>query len=430
MDGGTYSFYVRSNHAFTVTVPTGGDPKNIITFQSFTENSPNTGAGTPVSFTLIDDMTNKSILEADVTLIINPVTPGDFLPKKVIVTGCSNVQPESNSYLLASGDIGILIPVVRCNHSDLGTSRLGSTEAFTSQLVWTDNDKRVSANSAVRAYCALGTGSGGYVYVKPGTGTGNAVIAIKNTADQILWSWHAWVCSPSDMPAVTSPNGFVDRNLGATTKTPGLVSTLGLHYQWGRKDPFPASASVSSDVERTLYTETGTTRIELKIAGNGDATTGNLDIAVANPLTYYCGTNYDHPDWYSYSTQIINNYLWRVDQKTVYDPCPQGWRVVPSHDNFDLTFENFQWNADTKGRTSATCGGFYPAAGFRSSYATQANAAGTLRVTGTHIYMWISNKKNDTTSQSIVVSNTDGESDPIKRQNTRANGYPVRCIEE
>jgi hypothetical protein len=145
----------------------------------------------------------------------------------------------------------------------------------------------VAVNSAVRKYGPVGTGSGGYLYVKPGAGTGNAVIAIKNTSDQILWSWHAWVCS--DKPVVSGTKGFMDRNLGATTKTPGLPSTLGLHYEWGRKDPFPGSASITSSVERTLYTETGTVQIKIEIVGEGDSTTGNLDIAVANPLTYYCG---------------------------------------------------------------------------------------------------------------------------------------------
>ena len=36
---------------------------------------------------------------------------------------------------------------------------------------------------------------------------------------------------------------MMDRNLGATSATPGNVGSLGLLYQWGRKDPFLGSSS-------------------------------------------------------------------------------------------------------------------------------------------------------------------------------------------
>lgn len=42
----------------------------------------------------------------------------------------------------------------------------------------------------------------------------------------------------------------MDRNLGATTSEPNLGTTQGLHYQFGRKDPF--SGSLSYDGERTI----------------------------------------------------------------------------------------------------------------------------------------------------------------------------------
>jgi len=47
----------------------------------------------------------------------------------------------------------------------------------------------------------------------------------------------------------------MDRNLGAATVTTNTVSTLGLLYQWGRKDPFPGSSSTSDEEEPTIYNE-------------------------------------------------------------------------------------------------------------------------------------------------------------------------------
>ena len=79
---------------------------------------------------------------------------------------------------------------------------------------------------------------------------GNAVIAVKDASGTILWSWHIWL---TDQPqGHTYNNGAVvmmDRNLGATSATPGDVGALGLLYQWGRKDPFLGSSSISDDIE-------------------------------------------------------------------------------------------------------------------------------------------------------------------------------------
>ena len=45
------------------------------------------------------------------------------------------------------------------------------------------------------------------------------------------------------------------RNLGAATVTTNTVSTLGLLYQWGRKDLFLGSSSTSDEEEPTIYNE-------------------------------------------------------------------------------------------------------------------------------------------------------------------------------
>ena len=37
----------------------------------------------------------------------------------------------------------------------------------------------------------------------------------------------------------------MDRNLGAISATRGDVGAIGLYYQWGRKDPFLGSSSIS-----------------------------------------------------------------------------------------------------------------------------------------------------------------------------------------
>ncbi len=55
---------------------------------------------------------------------------------------------------------------------------------------------------------------------------------------QVAWSWHIWrTDAPAEKEAAAGCT-ILDRNLGATSVTPGDVSSYGLYYQWGRKDPF------------------------------------------------------------------------------------------------------------------------------------------------------------------------------------------------
>ena len=76
---------------------------------------------------------------------------------------------------------------------------------------------------------------------------GNAVVAAKDASGNILWSWHIWLTDQPEAHVYRNNAGtMMDRNLGATSATPGEVGALGLLYQWGRKDPFLGSTSISS----------------------------------------------------------------------------------------------------------------------------------------------------------------------------------------
>ena len=76
---------------------------------------------------------------------------------------------------------------------------------------------------------------------------GNAVIAVRDDLGNILWSWHIWLTDqPQGQEYYNGAGTMMDRNLGATSATPGYVVALGLLYQWGRKDPFLGSSSISS----------------------------------------------------------------------------------------------------------------------------------------------------------------------------------------
>lgn len=147
-------------------------------------------------------------------------------------------------------------------------------------------------------------------------GVGNAVIAVYSGEDgtgDILWSWHIW--KPEETVAdqkYSDTYTLMDRNLGACTKlsTSNVNASSGAYYQWGRKDPFFTNANSGAiTTNSTQYT----------IATSSTA----IGTAVGNPATFYANNNGKESDWLT----TANNSLWGTT-KTIYDPCPAGYRVA------------------------------------------------------------------------------------------------------
>lgn len=176
---------------------------------------------------------------------------------------------------------------------------------------------------------------------------GNALIGAfgKNSDGSInyndlLWTWHIWVCPDID----TDKDGFIsdsellatdqewvtgytfmDRNMGALGNQPGL-SSLGLLYQWGRKDPFIGAAKVSTAQSNNRMS----THLPLESKGYyWKNSSGNMSIdqTVKAPTTLINGI-IDGTDyallWGTASGLDGETY---AGNKTIYDPCPFGYRV-------------------------------------------------------------------------------------------------------
>ena len=192
---------------------------------------------------------------------------------------------------------------------------------------------------------------------------GNAVIAAKNSEGTILWSWHIWLTDQPEVHVYNKRSGLLmDRNLGATSAEPGSVGALGLLYQWGRKDPFLGSSSISYAVEAM---STGTWHIA---SMSGDY----VDEAEKNPTTFYTTSSYYQLTWES--------------QKTMSDPCPVGWRVPDEgvegfwekselyRTDFDYYSRGMNLNIEYPGLA------WYPAVGQRE------HSTGKLEQVGTYAY--------------------------------------------
>ena len=204
---------------------------------------------------------------------------------------------------------------------------------------------------------------------------GNAVIAAKDASGNILWSWHIWLTDqPQGQVYYNDAGTMMDRNLGATSATPGDVGTLGLLYQWGRKDPFLGSSSISSNVEAK-------STITWPSAVSSDSSTGTISYATANPTTFI-KSNSSNYDWYYTGSSSTDNTRWTTSEsnKSIYDPCPAGWRVPDGGDNgvwskacgSGLYFEGYPYDSTNEGMNFSRKFGadqtlWYPASGYRYS---------------------------------------------------------------
>lgn len=199
-------------------------------------------------------------------------------------------------------------------------------------LVWQDAIGLVSSVS--------GNGSEGVVVVRLADGKeGNAVVAARD-GDRIVWSWHVWVTDydpEADIFEWTDANGitykYMDRNLGALSAEKYSKESLGLMYQWGRKDPFPSGDDVESQIQKRIYDINGN-QIYMKIEERptyNDNTSTNLQLAIEHPDVFYGAPSSSWPvvDWLTDKAALQNNDLWggKTNAKTVYDPCPEGWRI-------------------------------------------------------------------------------------------------------
>ena len=268
---------------------------------------------------------------------------------------------------------------------------------------------------------------------------GNAVIALRSvlTGTPVVWSFHIWVSEINDVACSTSSMGsysLLDRNIGATS-TDGTLNSFGVNYQWGRKDPFP----------RLLVAQSGTS-VEgdaLKTAGRTPSVT--LNYSIQNPDTRVTYTSASGAKWLPTSVNGLWGYAGvhgsssdalkvKSTVKTVYDPCPAGYKVPALGYLSTIGELNTKSNAVAgKGynMSTGTSTIFFPYSGYvRVSKTTKANDYQSYRG-----YLWTVNNRSDSQGAYIFWYNADGIQ--ANKNSIGANIYtycgdalPVRCIKE
>ena len=208
---------------------------------------------------------------------------------------------------------------------------------------------------------------------------GNAVIAIKDADDTVLWSWHIWVTDAKVNETIAITNSDNDNfdvmsvNLGycngplmdyaerscqvkftAGSKTEvkiikqvaGKIQMLGnnTYYQWGRKDPLvPVIGTVreyDADWEEVIETsiltkkwyDKSTSYTEPPIGQDFGSNEDFIKGAILNPnimhQTQSGSANYRYYNLWSANCNIYGNPALTIDVvKTVYDPSPVGFKI-------------------------------------------------------------------------------------------------------
>jgi hypothetical protein len=350
----------------------------------------------------------------------------------------SSFDGMTNCYMVTPGD-DLTFPVKRAYTFDptakagegdhTTTLHVGGTHTgdFTASVLWDDNSV---INITTSPPTVAGKGKNAVVTVQTTSNSGNAVIALKVGSD-IVWSYHIWVTgyNPDNANAPehatftntynTNNNGghfiFMDRNLGATFAGTGSGKGTGLFYQWGRKDPFPATDG-----------QTATTVGSFSLAATSE-NDGTIPNTIRKPNVFYYNNNTSHNDWH-WASRIDDLWYHSNNQKTIYDPCPLGWRVPAAINT--AAEGNPYYNLWTK--TNVTGQGLtlyqnavYPYTGFRYSDRTT-GTPGALEHVGNYAYLWNATAHN--THGSATFGNA--YSNYLDFGMVRSDGASVRCVRE
>ena len=345
------------------------------------------------------------------------------------------------------------------------------------EVVWADAADLVHLSSTPISHDASGNAFLDFEVKASDIQSGNAVVAVKK-GGTIVWSWHLWF-TPKDalnkIP-VTNHQGvvynFTKETLGwkptqwsgstydkartvkvkvvqtiknggvaqetviNITQNPGNVkkgaTTL---YQFGRKDAFPGVAT--SDLKAGGITEN---------AGDNMTISNNIQ----NPDKFYIygsslWTNYGYYNLWSADNTVTGGYNVGNDNpvvKTVYDPCPVGFKMpannaftgftttglnstsqsemnVDGTDDWQQWTNNFGHNFWTNSSKTATIN--FPASGLRIY------SDGSLNNVGNYAFYW--SAVPSYTDSGCSLSFSSGSVYPLNN-NTRAFGFAVRAVSE
>lgn len=417
------------------------------------------------------NQTNGSLTDENTANCYVVSAPGYYSFPLVYGNAIKNGVPNTSAYISTKTGGNILTTFI--NHT--GNSIIGpyikdnNCQPAKAELVWQDAPNLITDIK----YDNTGKGRISFKVDKSSIQPGNAVIAIKDASDKVLWSWHIWVTYRDISKTIEVTNyqsqkyKFMPVNLGwcdsdamvyperscrvkITAGDKSIVTTITQHsetifsfgnhpyYQWGRKDPFLPSDGLSN-TNKTWYDKDGNAHTE-------SPKTENFSTGATCIMNYILKPDVMQSQYYGDNTYAN---LWSADNnvytandenviKTIYDPSPVGFKLPPGNvftgftttggststsSEINGTWSSSSlkgWNFYTDSSKSKTI--FFPASGYRyrsngmvsnvSSYGFYWSAVPSSPTKGRYLYFY---------SLQVI---------PLSTSNYRAVGFGVRSSQE
>ena len=313
--------------------------------------------------------------------------PGYYSLPLVYGNAIKNSATNASAYTSTVTGTNILNPFI--NHAGNGitnpyiANNNGCTPAK-AELVWQDAMNLVTD---IEYNAGSNGGNISFKVDRSSIRQGNAVIAIKDASDAILWSWHVWVTDEdiNDVIEITNHQNvkynFMPVNLGqcdgntityaersckvkftagdqskeiTIKQLANVIATGDNHpyYEWGRKDPFYPSNGMDNTT-KTWYDKEG-------IPSTDNPAKANLSTGAACIKNYILKPNVMHAT--NTADKLFLN-LWSANNssvsfsdpsvtiKTIYDPCPVGFRlpVANCFSGFTTTGESVESTSEING---------------------------------------------------------------------------------
>ena len=327
--------------------------------------------------------------------------PGTYKFPAIYGNAMKNGQNNTSAYTSTKSGSNILSPFINAYGQGITKPQIdGINNAY---LIWQDTKDLISNISFDSA--------NQYVKFEVNKATihnGNAIIAVRDNSNTILWSWHIWVTEEDLTPVEITNHGGYKYNIlpvnlgwceingaelykkrevmvkvkqsssGGEGKEKQIVFNLlqcnhrltkeggdGPYYQWGRKDPMLPSNGFRN-ANKSCYT----TDTQYAFSKNGLNTT-DIKEYIRNPHKFNIKEEMDG--------KYLN--LWNVDNektdknddkiiKSIYDPSPVGYNVPAVNAFTGLhkqgTF-NKGWHFYSKPNKQGDTV-FFPACGARDNY--------------------------------------------------------------
>lgn len=359
--------------------------------------------GTSFDFTTVKDFGGGMMPEVhigDFHLELVALDDPTLNDTKSTLCGSAIIQEElSNCYILdPTTGFGILIPVKRANgyRTMNSTSRPDWTYGdqitknmdFGAKLVWSDSpgtdNKGIADDAGISLIEQVKKGENGYIIVMPGSHKkeGNALVAATQNSGgsgTILWNWHVWLTpaftvngevnirgghfnTGQGLPGYhNASNLWMDRNLGALrngyksgttqleTDENDLLKAHGIYFQWGHPVPIPSverfdegcpTGDIYRDNLQPVWDALGQKVNFTEVQGHVN---GDIRIAIKNSTVKYYNSVSKH--WYHSGPEKNKCDLWYNNGKTIYDPCPLGWRIpiVETETSWNSSLSEKHW---------------------------------------------------------------------------------------